>query len=199
MSDVALPLTVQQRIARLYFERNRRYAALPLARVILNIGCGSGSFPKFYPHVSVVMFHLDVGEERSGYPAFGVNRKGMAGTRSALAERPGHVFIDGDLRDIMCRFPSATFDMVVAGQVIEHLPECDTEVLLAEAWRLLGPQGLLQIDTLPPELGEVVPEHQQHFTPTMLESIVERFDFRTVVVESFAEGAGTWGLFRKEE
>ena len=40
------PEVAQRRIAQLYVERNRRYETLPQARLILNLGAGSGSFAR---------------------------------------------------------------------------------------------------------------------------------------------------------
>jgi predicted SAM-dependent methyltransferase len=44
-------------------------------------------------------------------------------------------------------YPSGSFDMVYSGQSIEHITRDEAEQVLAEAWRVLKPSGVLALDT----------------------------------------------------
>lgn len=66
----------------------------------------------------------------------------------------------------------ATFDLVVAREVIEHVPPDEVGGFVAELRRVLKPGGLLVVTT--PTTNRRVPEkHFQHFTEESLRSALE--------------------------
>jgi len=117
--------------AMLHWLAEARAALVPPARepgrVLVDLGCGAGLLA---PHL--------VGK---GYRHVGVDL-----TRSALEQAAAHGV--RALRGDVTRVPLADgcADVVVAGEVLEHVP--DWRVAVAEACRLLRPGGLLVLDTL---------------------------------------------------
>ena len=87
---------------------------------MLDVGCRSGALTQYYVAGNTVV-GLDVDEVALAHAA----RRGLA-TVAADANGP-------------LPFPDASFDVVVAAEVIEHLR--DPERFVAEAWRVLQPGG----------------------------------------------------------
>jgi SAM-dependent methyltransferase len=107
-----------ERIARI--ERHRAGGRL------LDVGCSYGEF-------------LGVARAR-GFDVQGVE---MSPDTAALAAAQGTPVFVGSLAD--ARFPDATFDIVHAGDVIEHLT--DVRAFVAEIRRVLKPSGLIVVAT----------------------------------------------------
>ncbi|MEV4503512.1 bifunctional 2-polyprenyl-6-hydroxyphenol methylase/3-demethylubiquinol 3-O-methyltransferase UbiG [Streptomyces klenkii] len=103
-------------------------AGIPQAR-LLDVACGGGLFG---PHLA-----------GKGYRVFGVDLSAMA-----LKEALGHGF-DAVARADITRLPfaDASFDVVTAGQCLEHVP--DPYTVVAELCRVLRPGGTLIVDTIP--------------------------------------------------
>jgi 2-polyprenyl-6-hydroxyphenyl methylase/3-demethylubiquinone-9 3-methyltransferase len=95
--------------------------------LLVDIGCGAGVLA---PHVA----HL-------GYRHLGVDV--VAGSADLARER-GVTVVLGDARALPLSDGCA--DVVVAGEVLEHVPDLDTVV--AEVTRILMPGGTLVIDTI---------------------------------------------------
>ena len=93
--------------------------------VLVDLGCGAGLLA---PHVA-------------GYRHVGVDL-----TASALAQAAAHgvVAVRGDVAAVP--LASGCADVVVAGEILEHVP--DLAAAVREACRLLRPGGLLVIDTI---------------------------------------------------
>ena len=187
--------SAQRAIARLYVERNRRYEKLPPCRAILNLGSGSGSFLKNYPWPSLII-NVDRGDAIAGYPAYGVKHKGFSGF-VALNPDGRCVNLQANIMEALPRFQSGIFDMVVAGQLIEHLSTRDLEVLLHECGRVLATDGFLQIDTVTERLGEDTEGHEQHFTAESLGVLLEHMGFEKLELTEFAGGTAVWALYRR--
>lgn len=187
----------QQRIARLYLERNQLYRTLPAARLILNLGCGSGSFPKNYEDRRCLIVNVDRDEKVAGYPAYGAANRGFRGFAELDAEADRCINVKRDVMDLH-RFPSGVFDMVVAGQLIEHFKPRDLECLLHEVHRVLAPGGRLQIDTVTDKLGESLEEHETHFTTNSVHSLLSGFDFHRMRLHDFADGTAVWAVYCKD-
>ncbi|MEU6248864.1 methyltransferase domain-containing protein [Glycomyces sp. NPDC047010] len=105
-----------------------RGALVPAGRpgaVLVDLGCGAGLLA---PHVD-------------GYVHVGVDL-----SRESLALAAGHgvLAVRGDVAAVP--LPDACADVVVAGEILEHVP--DLAAVVAEACRLLKPGGLLVVDTL---------------------------------------------------
>lgn len=93
--------------------------------VLLDVGCGGGLLA---PHVS-------------GYRHVGVD---LSETALAVAADHGVETHHSDVADLP--FEDATFDVVVAGEVLEHVHDLGATV--AEAARVLRPGGTVVIDTI---------------------------------------------------
>lgn len=186
----------QEWIARLYVERNRLYEVLPYARLILNLGCGSGSFVKNYAHPHCLIVNLDKGEPVAGYPAYGLRHKTFSGF-AELDPDSRCLNVKGDALERIVFLPSNTFGMVILGQIVEHFQTRDLEILLHEVGRVLTPGGYVQVDTVTDRLGEDVDGHEQHFTSESLHLLLERMVFKRVTLSEFAGGAALWALYRK--
>ena len=149
---------------------------------LLELGCASG----------VV---LEAARAR-GWTVQGVEYSAAA---AAEAERHGIPVVVGGLPD--ASFPSASFDVAFAGDVLEHVP--DPARVLAELARVVAPGGALVVrgpmatHSLARGLGlaatgalgrtrflDEPPYHLWEFTPGPLRRLVEGAGFR---VESFAQ------------
>jgi 2-polyprenyl-6-hydroxyphenyl methylase/3-demethylubiquinone-9 3-methyltransferase len=101
----------------------------PAARdraVLVDLGCGAGLLA---PHVP------------AGYEHHGVDL-----TETALEQAAGHGVIP-HLADVTAvPLPDAVADVVVAGELLEHVP--DVEGVVAETVRLLRPGGTAVLDTI---------------------------------------------------
>ncbi|MEW2029291.1 bifunctional 2-polyprenyl-6-hydroxyphenol methylase/3-demethylubiquinol 3-O-methyltransferase UbiG [Streptomyces roseifaciens] len=96
---------------------------------LLDVACGGGLFG---PHLA-----------DKGYRVFGVDLSAMA-----LREARQHGY-DAVFRADITRLPftDASFDVVTAGQCLEHVPE--PFVVVSELCRVLRPGGTLIVDTIP--------------------------------------------------
>jgi 2-polyprenyl-6-hydroxyphenyl methylase/3-demethylubiquinone-9 3-methyltransferase len=95
--------------------------------VLVDIGCGAGVLA---PHIA----HL-------GYRHIGVD---IVFTSAALARQRGVTVLLGDARALPLN--DACADVVVAGEVLEHVDDLDR--VIAEVTRILRPGGTLVIDTI---------------------------------------------------
>ena len=189
---------VQQRIAELYFERNKLYSGLPAKRLILNIGCGSGSFFKYYPHKNSFVINIDSGTDiASGYPAYGPYNKGFEAFTTVTDDSCRRMNIANDVMLALWKFPSNMFDMIVCGQVIEHFSMRDLEWVMTELNRILDKSGLLQIDTVTTKLGESTKGHKTRFSLSSLSKLLTRFGFKEQELFEFASRNGVWALFER--
>jgi len=95
--------------------------------VLVDVACGGGLLA---PHVA----HL-------GHRHVGVD---LSPTAVRVARRHGVQVLRGDAQRLP--FPDAAADVVVAGEVLEHVP--DLPAAVREACRVLRPGGTLVVDTL---------------------------------------------------
>ncbi len=100
--------------------------APPGGGVLLDVGCGGGLLA---PHVP------------AGYRHVGVD---LSASALAVAAEHGVEPIRADAAALP--FADATFDVVVAGEVLEHVP--DFRAVVAEALRVLRPGGTFVCDTI---------------------------------------------------
>jgi 2-polyprenyl-3-methyl-5-hydroxy-6-metoxy-1,4-benzoquinol methylase len=103
---------------------------LPAGAKVLDVGCGTG-------------FHVARLRER-GFDVVGVE-PGEELRRRAMANNPGARIEDGDMENLA--FPDASFDGLLAVEVIRHVPRPD--VAVAEAARVLRPGGVAIITAAP--------------------------------------------------
>jgi 2-polyprenyl-6-hydroxyphenyl methylase/3-demethylubiquinone-9 3-methyltransferase len=102
-------------------------AATREGAVLVDLGCGAGLLA---PHL-----------EGKGYAHIGVDLS-LESLRRAADH--GVLAVQGDV--LAVPLPDACAEVVVAGEILEHVPDLPRAV--AEACRLLRPGGLLVIDTL---------------------------------------------------
>ena len=81
-------------------------------------------------------------------------------------------------------FEQDSFDLIVAREVIEHIPPQDLDLFLDEAWRVLKPNGKILLTT-PSEQRRVVEKHFQHFSARRLIEILEAATFSVLRVKGF--------------
>jgi len=125
---------------------------------VLDAGCGVGYGSAFLGESARSVVGIDVSEEAIDY---------------ALARYGGGnvEFVVGDLQQL--ERGDAEFDAVVAFEVIEHLPHPDRFV--AEARRVLKPDGVLVVSTPRAEPGAARPDnpfHEQEFTRNEFERLL---------------------------
>jgi 2-polyprenyl-6-hydroxyphenyl methylase/3-demethylubiquinone-9 3-methyltransferase len=117
--------------AALHWLARARAALVPPAppggATLLDVGCGGGLLA---PHVH-------------GYRHVGVD---LSAPSLALAAQHGIEPVQADAASLP--FPDASFDVVVAGEVLEHVD--DLEGTVAEALRVLRPGGTFVCDTIAP-------------------------------------------------
>jgi SAM-dependent methyltransferase len=115
----------------LWSEHVARYALaarFARGRRVLDLGCGAGYGTAELARVASSAVGVDLAAEAIDY---------------AVRHFPGTRFLQSSAHAVP--FPPASFDLVTAFEVIEHLP--DWRGLLAEAQRVLEPGGLLIVST----------------------------------------------------
>jgi 2-polyprenyl-6-hydroxyphenyl methylase/3-demethylubiquinone-9 3-methyltransferase len=115
--------------AALHWIAEARGALVPPApregAILLDIACGGGLLA---PHVE-------------GYTHVGLD---VTASALALAEAHGVLPVQGDA--LALPFADGSADVVVAGEMLEHVP--DTPSVVAELCRVLAPGGTIVIDTI---------------------------------------------------
>jgi ubiquinone/menaquinone biosynthesis C-methylase UbiE len=102
---------------------------------LLEVGFGRGEFLRHCAALCRSVSGIDYSPA-----ALEIAQRTLTGLANASAQI-------GDCRALP--FAAATFDRVYSGDVIEHVSRRDGERMLAEAWRVLRPGGLLFIHTSP--------------------------------------------------
>lgn len=186
---------------RFYHERNRLYKKLPWKNPILNLGCGSGSFCKNYPYESIIV-NIDIGEDiRTGWPAYGVENKGWGGFKEITCNIPRFINMDMDILSLY-KFPSNSFEMIIAGQVIEHFSLEDAHVICEEISRILSNTGVFQLDTPNVEYtgikGYEKDIHKHEYTLAGLYSLLEDHGLRITAENRLANDYGFFIICQKQ-
>lgn len=180
----------------IYFERNKLYRTLPFKRLILNLGCGSGSFPKFYPYTNSFIVNIDIGEEKAGYPAYGLKHKTFEGFLEATKNDWRFSNRQASVLDLY-RVPDKLFEMVICGQLIEHFEMEDIELILSEIYRVLDDDGLFQCDTVTDKYEGIKEHKTTFFSSDSLQHLLSRFSFERKTCVEFADGKAIWCLNQK--
>jgi len=161
--------------------------SLPPARRILDLGGASQGNPAGalvdigWPYEFDQLVIVDLpGQERHELFAVGP-RPDRVDSALGPVEYRYHSMADLD------QYDDAAFDMVFSGQSIEHVVEADADRLLAGAYRVLEPGGLLCLDTpngrvCRLHVGEslIHPDHKIEYTHEQLSAKVEAAGFEIV-------------------
>jgi SAM-dependent methyltransferase len=130
-------------------------------RIVLDAGCGVGYGTAHLAEVAASVVGVDRDEDAISY------------ARERYA-RPNVEFRAGDLLDLDAAGDS--FDVVCSFETIEHLD--DVEAFLAEAVRVLRPDGVFLVSTPCVEETTVSPEnpfHRVELSPNDFEALLRRF------------------------
>jgi len=153
--------------------------------VLLDIGCGSGSYISWLQGLQL------------GWQGYGVeiDRKAVEKARARGLE----VFC-GPLK--LANFQSAFFDLIRLNHVFEHIPEPIPE--LREMHRILKPNGKLMMEL--PNIKSInyrlfkkfwfhldPPRHMNHYRPTVISSILKNEGFRVIGIRTNASPHGLLG------
>lgn len=117
----------------LWNEHLSRYAfAARLARRkrVLDVGCGAGYGSAELANTAIAVTGVDLSTDAIAHAAENYSRPNLTFQQGSAAHLP---------------FPDASFDLVVAFEVIEHLS--DWQLLIAEARRVLSPGGQFVVST----------------------------------------------------
>ena len=116
------------------------HGAFDGALSLLEIGCGTGRF--------ALRLREEAMASNAAYTGLDISPAMLAAARDRLARSNGHSnFVQGDAT-AMLPFASGRFDRVIAAYVLDLLSEADSTMLLAEAHRVLAPDGLLCVASL---------------------------------------------------
>jgi ubiquinone/menaquinone biosynthesis C-methylase UbiE len=113
-----------------HFSRYTFAARLARRKRVLDVGCGAGYGTHELALTALAATGVDVSEDAIGYAREHYRRDNLRYELGSATELP---------------FPDASFDLVVAFEVIEHLEEWSK--LLTEARRVLAPGGQLVVST----------------------------------------------------
>jgi SAM-dependent methyltransferase len=157
-----------------FIEPLKQTQACPKA---VDLGCGRGEWLEL------------LGE--SGFSAQGVDQNG--GMLAACRER-GLASEQGDAIGYIKRLPDASLAIVSGFHMAEHLPFADLRTLVRESSRVLGPAGLLILETPNPENLRVAgttfyldPTHQRPLPPDLLKFLAEYYGFARIKIVRLQE------------
>jgi SAM-dependent methyltransferase/spore maturation protein CgeB len=123
---------------------------------VLDIGCSQGIISILCAREGMNVLGVDIQADRIEY-AMGERAEEPADVQARLDFR----HVDGGPLDL----PAQSFDTVIMGEIIEHAP--DSSPLLADAARLLRPQGHLVLTT---PFG--LSRHHDHYATFYVDSVV---------------------------
>lgn len=184
---------------RFYSERNALYRELPYARCILNAGCGSGAFTRYYPHPNSFIVNLDNGcDDSVGWPAWGIANRGWRGWCELSRNFLNHKNVELDVRELF-RFSPRLFDGAVLGQVIEHMTVDDAHLVVEALANVIDVGGWLQIDTpnVDCPVKDYETDHTKEYTAQELRDLVGAHAFKLVDFRGLADDYCWWGLWRR--
>ena len=135
---------------------------------ILDIGCGNGALLRFAQEAG---YHRLAGVDRSPEQVQAAHQHGLTFVRQ------------GELIASLRAMPAASQDVLLAFDVLEHLHKQEVCDLLAEAFRVLAPNGRIIIHVPngeSPFFGRIRYgdfTHELAFTPDALTQLLRAFDF----------------------
>lgn len=153
--------------------------------VIVDVGCGSGSFLKEMKKRNWEIFGTEIVPN-------------------------DHILIDIDKKICkkefpLCNYKNSSFDIVTMWHSLEHIPDAFSYLL--EAKRILKNDGVIIIEV--PNFLSIeekitknnwfhldVPRHPIHFTPDALKNLLTRANLKIVKIEHFSMVYGFFGFFQ---
>lgn len=187
-----------------YLHRSRRIfvRTLPRARRILDLGGTDlghafGSLVNMgypYPFDELVIVDLPPDERHALYD--------RGGTRSVVETPLGPVRYAYHSMTDLSGYPDGSFDLVVSGQSIEHVPVDAADTMLESAFRVLRPGGWLAVDTPNARVTRlqqeayIDPDHDYEYTLEEMETKLQRAGFE--IVERKGLNLATRSLENKE-
>jgi SAM-dependent methyltransferase len=153
-----VPDETEPGIVALHLKRYEFARPYCVGKHVLDAGCGVGYGSAFLSHAARSVVGVDVSADAIDY------------ARSRYGDRNVE-FAVGDLQQLDRE--DAEFDAIVAFEVIEHVPR--PERLVAEARRVLKPDGVLVVSTPRADVAQHRPEnpfHEREFTPDEFERLL---------------------------
>jgi SAM-dependent methyltransferase len=153
-----VPDETEPGIVALHLKRYEFARPYCVGKHVLDAGCGVGYGSAFLGETARSVLGVDLSSEAIDYA------RARYGSGNV-------VFAVDDLKALGC--VDGEFDVVVAFEVIEHLPQ--PERFVAEARRVLKPDGLLVVSTPRAAHGQEQPEnpfHEREFTPDEFERLL---------------------------
>lgn len=136
---------------------------LPRAHRILDLGGTDQDFPggalvsMGYPYAFDELVIVDLPHHDRHAIYSGSARAEHVSTRLGPVRYEYHSMSD------LSRYPDASFDLVVSGESIEHIPETEADAMLRDVLRILSPGGWLALDT-PNRATTILQTGPQRFT-----------------------------------
>jgi len=167
------------------FRGNPLMAAVKLARYkfparliapedrVLDLGCGNGYGAYFYATVAREVIGLDLHADLEGAAERGLARDNLT-------------LVKGDILDLPSEVAGATFDVVVAVDVIEHFYRDDGERIVADYSERLSDRGMMILGTPNRGSGAYRSEasrrvHMHEYEPEELRTLCDRHFKRTLL------------------
>lgn len=134
---------------------------------ILDVGFGVGAYSFYlsrFPHFKVYALEIDA------------QRVGDAGHIADILQRGNVRFFQGTLKDVGRHFPTENFELVLAVEVLQYLP--NLEEALMEIHRLLKPGGYLLGHI--PNLGYLRPTEINLFNDQEFPQMLSKVNFQVI-------------------
>jgi len=175
------------RLAKHYLKRAVQHSVKYASGRLLDVGCGRQPYRREFSRVVEGYYGLDLPKRRKSHHV-GLKRrlKNVFGYR----DDSGHPDIYATA--LCLPFADMTFDTVLATELLEHLP-CPAR-FLAEAYRVLGPNGILIMTTPFVWPLHEIPSDFSRFTRWGLEKLLNDAGFSVMCIEVYGNTVGTVGM-----
>lgn len=166
----------RQELSRLIFRLIDTHAPRPISHY-LDLGCGDGRWTSdIHDHLNTepTTVGIDVSARAIGFARL------ICPVLSFEVERVENL-----------PFDDASFDLITAIEVLEHLPDGIEELALREARRVLRPDGLLMVTT-PTWNLRLSPHHFRHYAVERLHELLNEASFEVLETRGHARPCYGW-------